>query len=76
MQSVTRSIKGARCDERALARTNRDANTALVSMMKVVVEDNVKERSDFAIFSCRDRVNLYISAFGLSAMFQPFQTCL
>lgn len=33
-------------------------------MMKIVMGENTTERSVFAIFSNRERVNLYISAFG------------
>lgn len=32
--------------------------------MKIVMGENTTERSVFAIFSNRERVNLYISAFG------------
>jgi hypothetical protein len=53
----------------ALASRNNDANTALVSMMNIVVEESTKERSGFAISSHRKPVNLYISAFGPSSMF-------
>lgn len=58
------SIKRPCFPDFALASMNRDAKTALMSMMKIVMGENTKERSVFAISSNRKRVNLYISAFG------------
>jgi hypothetical protein len=63
------SIKRLRFHGCALASRNKDANTALVSMMKIVVGESTKERSVFAISSHVEPVNLYISAFGPSPCF-------
>lgn len=63
------SIKRPRFHGWALASRNKDANTALVSMIKIVVEEGTKQRSVFVILSHREAANLYISAFGPSSTF-------